>query len=184
MANQINDCKFNFYTNALAKRQAPNFNGVSQRGEVSPIYLNLGDTITVTCGKPTIPNATIIDGFGRAFRIRLEPDGTIRIDGFTGTVNGLPIDNRVTIWPDGISTFELTRSDATVDYFTSIGSRSEADVTYFDGLVYNFKVNDGSVYNFPMDDGWANNPVMRNTGTGADGTFINMTEAAWVEIDA
>ena len=51
------------------------------------------------------------------------------------------------------------------------------------GLAYNFKVNDGSVYNYPMDDGWANNPKMRNTGTGADGTFINMTEAAWVKIN-
>lgn len=35
---------------------------------------------------------------------------------------------------------------------------------------------------FPLDDGWSNNPTARNTGVGGDGTFMNMTEAAWTEV--
>lgn len=49
----------------------------------------------------------------------------------------------------------------------------------FSGRIWNFVVNDGSVYNFPLDDSFANNPVARNTGSGADGTYINATEASW-----
>lgn len=64
------------------------------------------------------------------------------------------------------------------------GNNSTASYGYFkSGLSYNHKINDGSVYNFPMDDGWSNNPTMRNTGSGADGAFINMTEASWVEVN-
>ena len=61
-----------------------------------------------------------------------------------------------------------------------LGRRNSGE--FFNGLVYDVLINDGSVYNFPMDDGWANNPVMRNVGTGADGTFFNMTLPSWGRI--
>ena len=53
---------------------------------------------------------------------------------------------------------------------------------YANVIIYDITANGGAVYNFPCDDGWSNNPTMRNIGSGADGSFVNMTEAAWVEI--
>ena len=47
------------------------------------------------------------------------------------------------------------------------------------GTSYNHKLNDGSVYNYLFDDSFANNPVARNTGSGANATYINATEASW-----
>lgn len=48
------------------------------------------------------------------------------------------------------------------------------------GTIRDYSDSLGNIY--AMDDGWQNNPTMRNTGSGDDGTYINMTEAAWQEI--
>lgn len=167
-------------------RLAPSFNGVSQKASFSDITINTGDTIQVTCSKPQSDFQTVFESFAGSFRFRRGSSGTIQITGFTGTVNGQVISDGSTIWPDGISEFVLTRGGGTSDYINSLGSRSSLDVWHFEGLIYNFKVNDGSVYNFPMDDGWVANPIMRNAAEplGADiKTAPSLLDQGWSEIE-
>ena len=45
------------------------------------------------------------------------------------------------------------------------------------GRIYDYSDSLGNV--LPLDDSFANNPTARNTGSGADATYINATEASW-----
>lgn len=155
-------------------------NGIDQYIELnSQISFLDGDIVSFKISKPTADFDTVFDGFNRAFRLRSGSGGVIQLSGFSGTVNGQPIVSDSTIWPDGISEFVLTKSGSSADYITRLLCRSDSPVNQFGGRIYDFKVNDGSVYNFPLDDSFANNPVARNTGSGANATYINATEASW-----
>lgn len=169
-----------------ATRLAPNFNGVSQAASVSiPVTTSSVIEFDFISSSMQAGFAALIDSTSSSNRIaiRASADGmAIQLIGCTGTIDGLPIVSNVTALPmDGIShTIVLTPS---ISGTIANIARNFANSVFFSGVLYNLKVGDGSAYNFPMDDGWVNNPVMRNTGSGADGTFINMTEAAWVEIN-
>lgn len=185
-------------------RPAPNFNGVSQYGVLPDIPIP--DDGFFMSGKfrakSLTGNQTIFWGGIVDFQFRLQGSTGARLSWFNGTqhaalISGLTLEideeYTFTIETLGASGIRLTlgASQATNSDAVSLqalvseqqlGRRNSGE--FFNGLVYDVLINDGSVYNFPMDDGWTNNPTMRNTSTGADGTFVNMTEAAWVEIPA
>lgn len=180
------------------ERYAPNFNGVSQYATHSAVILS-GDfyfefkikVISFTAFAGIAYDST---GATPSF-IRLFNSEDVQFADFAnafvtvpnlGAVDGVykrvqvqRISNVLSITVDGGAPITANTNGADVSLDTwgrNSGSRSNISVI---DLIY----SDGSVYNFPMDDGWSNNPTMRNTGTGADGTFINMTEAAWVKIN-
>lgn len=51
------------------------------------------------------------------------------------------------------------------------------NIPAFAGRVYNYSDSLGNA--LPLDDSFANNPTARSTGSGANGTYINATEASW-----
>ena len=52
------------------------------------------------------------------------------------------------------------------------------------GICYNVKINDGSVYNYPINDRtFGVGAVIKNTGSGADATGVNLLESGWQEIN-
>lgn len=170
---------FPFFTGgsqpAPAQRYILTLNGVNSRIQTPTITLNSGDTVRFKATKPSTDFATVLDSISRNLRIRYRSDGTIQTVGFSGTVNGQPITSLVTMWPEGIADFELTLT--TSGDISSIGSRSDTDASFFDAAIFDFKINDGSAYNYPIDDN--STTVIRNTGSGADATPINVTPSMW-----
>lgn len=101
-----------------------------------------------------VPNLTYAAGVN--YDVAISRVGTV----FTVTVNGIQ------------ST--LAAGDG---QFTVSGIGSVVNALFFHGKIYNYSDSLGNV--FPLDDSFANNPVARNTGTGANSTYINATEASW-----
>lgn len=177
-------------------RLAPNFNGVSQYGEFSADIVYTGDysisfdvvkadseSIRVFGNTSDFTGRFVINSDGSA---NVRPSSDLSDTGFdlpSGSIsNGKSriqverISNSLEVTINGSKT---TFSNAnTSSLSVSVVGRNAS--SFGSGIIYNYMDSLGNKY--PMDDGWANNPTMRNTGSGADGTFINMTEAAWVEI--
>ncbi|WP_428613844.1 hypothetical protein [Pseudoalteromonas sp.] len=166
-------------------RFAPNFNGISQYALLPDIALSFGSVVEFDFISPTslISDLRLMlsntDGFVTI--VRINTDGTINAQGGSVTIDG-GSDTNIPL--DGLKHKIVFTSTVNIN-FNLVGAQSNGSGSFLrfaDFPIFNVKVDDGSVYSFPMDDGWQNNPTMRNTGSGADGTFINMTEAAWQEI--
>lgn len=163
-------------------RQAPNFNGVSQYGDVNIPVFN-GDLVRFNfiAEFSAYLDFQVFIGTNTRDVVWKRSNGTFGIRG-SCLLDGVPIQDGVTPVPDDSERHEFTLTSDSSDTLRYIAKGFRVDTGYMDCPIFNLKVNDGSAYNFPMDDGWPNNPTMRNDGSGADGTFINMTEASWVEI--
>ena len=162
-------------------RYVCNFNGVSQYGTLN-IPVSPGDTVTVIAKVSADDNNDYIFCEESSVTIAFYRN-TGYLFGYAG-ISELRIDGVVSdvVPTDGLyHTYELDISTSGTIGF--VGIRYTL-TRHINGSIIGIKLNDGSVHNYPMDDGWVNNPTMRNTGTGADGTFINMTEASWVEVSA
>lgn len=159
-------------------RFAPNFNGVSQYAIVNAQVLS-GQVFTFNLMVGSLSSTGFVfDGNQPRSFCYIDSNNTVFFQGVTLKINGVAAVNGVTTHiGDGI--FEFTANQNLI--IETIATRFTF-AAFISALIYNFKVGNGSIYNYPMDDGWANNPTMRNTGSGADGTFVNMTEASWVEI--
>lgn len=182
-----------------ASRLAPNFNGVSQYGDVGGITYTGDYSRSATVVMPTL-SGNFVRLWGKSgdftSRFLISDDGSANIKLSDTDNTGVNI-------PPGVfaagQTFNVTVSRTGsnakvtvngVDFdFTSVNTGGSTfnyiqrmSTSYGVGVVFDYYDSIGNF--FPMDDGWPNNPVMRNTGTGADGTFVNMTEAAWVEVPA
>jgi hypothetical protein len=186
-----------------ATRFAPNFNGISQYAKPSDIVVSgdysmefklksnvgLGNDIAVYIGNDTSTSLSIASNGGGNFRFRTPRGGSINGAPFPPNLAGSTDTHTVTVSFVG-NDYEfrfdgqLVGSGTTVntnDFTINAFGTYDTSLNFFlSGMIYNFSDSNGN--NYPMDDGWANNPTMRNAGTGADGTFINMTEAAWLEI--
>lgn len=180
---------------APTTRQVPNFNGISQYAAFQNTVLSGDFEISFNYSATNKNKSSLqafVGGTGEYF-VALWSDGGVRM--YIG--NNLVFNVSSSLIPDS-GFMELSRVSGAISArvngveFANGNNSMDFEIfqlgrvgsgNYFEGLIYNFKINDGSVYNFPMDDGWTNNPAMRNTGTGADGTFINMTEASWQEIN-
>lgn len=166
-------------------RLTPNFNGISQYAITTDINMLSGDVLHFDIIAPTALSASdrmlISESSGFKSRVRVVPDGSIVVDFGTLTIDGVEAS---TIPLDGAKhncAFTATQA-IKVNLLAAQSNGAGVFLRFCDFPIFNVKLNDGSIYNFPMDDGWANNPTMRNTGSGPDGTFVNMTEAAWQEI--
>lgn len=159
----------------ISQRYILTLNGVNSRIQTQTITLNDGDTVRFKATKPSTDFATVLDSISRNLRIRYRSGGVIQTVGLSGTVNGQPITSLVTMWPEGIAEFELTLT--TSGDISSIGSRSDTDASFFDATIFDFAINDGSVYNYPIDDN--STTVIRNIGSGADATPVNVTPSMW-----
>lgn len=160
-------------------RFVPNFNGISQSLSVN-LSLNTGDKIEFkTNFTSTGGIASFFDIETTRYRFRVDQTGNVNMSGVTAKVDGQAISNGDPFPQNSTVDVEITLVESFSVQKLLVAFN---DASLWRGLVYDVKVNDGSVYNFPMDDGFQNNPTMRNTGSGADGTFINMTEAAWQQI--
>lgn len=200
--------KLRDWLNAVSQpttRQAPNFNGVSQYANAGVITLSGSFEIEVTVNlldnsiEQWIYGDWVAVMQSVALRVSsgnvqffISPNGSgsesISIPISTGVRKircGLVSGVDIFIDVDGVEVRQATvRTSVFASGESVFFGRKNGAGFYFNGQIYNLKIGDGSVYSFPMDDGWANNPTMSNTGSGADGTFVNMTEAAWVEIPA
>ena len=45
--------------------------------------------------------------------------------------------------------------------------------------ISNIIFGDGSVHTYPVNDGWANNPLIRNTGSGPNAALVNGQSSGW-----
>lgn len=186
-------------------RFAPNFNGVSQYAKPSDIVVSgdysmrfklksnngLGSSAEVYIGNDASTSLSIASNGGGQFRFRTPRGGSINGAPFppelvgstaTHTVTVSFVGNNYEFRFDGILVGSGTTINTNTFTINAFGTYDTALNFFFNGMIYDFSDSNGNVY--PMDDGWPNNPTMRNTGSGANGTFINMTEAAWVEIPA
>lgn len=201
-----------YYVNqgAPATRFAPNFNGLSQYGFFAQAEVYSGDFwIEITAELPnttpsgnralfggsggggTSPSSFVlyIDGAAQAITAQIATTSggrydisvpiashlsgkhIIRLSRVSGVWSML-IDNVI------VDTYDSTAHGVINQSVRNIGRWSTA--LYYEGMIYNYKDSHGNHY--PLDDGFDNNPVMRNAGSGQDGTFVNMTAAAWVEV--
>lgn len=169
-------------------RLAPNFNGVSQSGSFSASLVS-GDLIHVSfIASTSARQGDSLLGRDSGLRLLWVTD-SVRAVSLSGAVSSATLDgnaiiNGVTPWPDDNLEHVISISMGSSVNLNAVGASGGGSGNFASLTIYNLKINDGSVYNFPMDDGWANNPTMRNTGSGANGAFVNMTEAAWVEVPA
>lgn len=167
-------------------REVPYFNGISQYGILPNVNLQTNDVVTFDVISPTSTSAAIRmllssdEAYTTLVRINansadlVTEGGPVTVDGVPST--SLPLDGQQ-------HTLSLTLSRARLLNLVAAQSTGGGSFLRFaDAPIFNLRVNDGLVYNFPMDDGWSNNPTMRNVGSGTDGTFVNMTEAAWKEL--
>lgn len=171
---------------APTTRLAPNFNGVSQYAITQDMDMVAGDVLHFDIIAPTALSASdrmlICESSGFKSRVRVVPDGSIVVDFGTLTIDGVEAS---TIPLDGVKhkcAFTATQA-IKVNLLAAQSNGAGVFLRFCDFPIFNVKLNDGSIYNFPMDDGWPNNPTMRNIGSGADGTFVNMTDTAWQEIN-
>lgn len=195
----INDRLFKFggwksYSEGLVggadKRFAPNFNGVSQYGDLPKINLANGDVVVIRFIASLTPPSTTkimtdsdLDTENRLvfFHTSANLCQTINCN---AVLDGSPVINNSTPFPyDGVE-HEVVLNVTSDCVLGTLCARSSTMTSKLQITPLSLIINDGAIYNFPIDDGWANNPIMRNTGSGANGTFVNMTEASWVEIDA
>lgn len=178
-------------------RLAPNFNGISQYASIPPITVASGENYTISfyfsCQNQATFDVLGVSGSFLDFIVISPNEIQVRNTGsrlyFDGSFQDGNPHKAVISRQSGITTVTiddqvLNERDSTVNDFgfTFDVVGSQALSSYALGFIWSLSFNDGSIYNFPMDDGWQNNPAMRNTGSGADGTFVNMTEAAWQEI--
>jgi len=185
-----------------ATRQVFNFNGVDQYIQLTPVDLS-ESTLELTIGRDTSSSGVecIFSGLSGDFRSVLfgpqHPTNPNRLELISGA--GFPAFNigafsdvevlnfqyifsasSCELFINGVSVGSLLiGSDLTLSYLASRDGSS----SFFDGLIYNLKINNGSVYNYPVDDGWPSNPVIRNTGSGPDATLINGLESGWETIN-
>lgn len=158
----------------------PLFNGISSYANPL-IPLSGGDTICFTMVNLSAFANQQMTIIGRDSNLQLiwvdGSSGNLTLSGITSsaTIDGNPITSGATPFPQDGLPHDIC---ITVSFATTINSIA-GNPLFANVSIYDLFVNDGAVYNFPMDDGWANNPVMRNTGSGADGVYINMTVAAW-----
>ena len=163
-------------------RLVPDFNGVSQCALLDAISAVPGDILTLDIVSPTSSTGSFrfilsnLDPFKTI--IRVNADDSITVDDGSATLDGLPIS---TLPLDGQKHTIVWTCNRAVDIELIAAQTQAVDdyIRFANFPIFNIKFNDGSVHSYPMDDGWPNNPVMRNTGSGQDGTFINATEAMW-----
>lgn len=180
-----------------ACRQVPIFNGVSQRVNVSwqqtspTSYIELGVIRTQATGNiEYIADNSVANNYIRinsdgAIRCRFtETDASIR-NVTTGILNvNQPYKLRVEFTSSGFEVFLDGVSQGSANFviaqdltgtWQTLGSR--ISTSYGISALFDVDFNNEAFY--PLDDGFANNPTARNT-LGVDGTFENMTSAAWV----
>ena len=181
---------------AATCRQIPTFNGVSQRVNISwqqtstTSYIEIGvirvqntGTLEYIADNTATNNYIRLNGSG-AIRCRFtETDGSIR----NITTDVLNIDQpyklRVEFNPSSFEVFLDGVSQGSANFaiaqnlsgtWQTLASRISGSY----GLVAIFDADFNNEAFYPLDDGFANNPTARNT-LGADGSFENMTSAAW-----
>lgn len=106
------------------------------------------------------PNPSILDNQVRLLRVMRSTSGT-----YSYSVDGV-------LQPATIDIAGDLPISSLCGGFTGVTS-----IPYLAGRIYNYSDSLGNVV--PFDDSFANNPTIRNTGTGADLTAINATEASW-----
>lgn len=165
-----------------ATRLAPNFNGVDQYATVN-IPVSIGDTVEFEFIAPSSypSNGAFLWDNATAFIARAVGGGGF---GFLGassvTLDGNPISFGDPL-PTDNQQHKIVITSSVNATIVTVGARSNAtELAYFP--IFNLKVNDGAVYSYVMDDGWSNNPTMLNSGSGANGNYINATEDMWISI--
>jgi len=180
-------------------------NGVSQYVQLDPVTL-AGDfeiSMMINPVSPSANDALLADDHGSTYYFRLNDANSIRVfsNGVGFTFNGaenLPtgefqvsfvlLNTKLKCFVDGVQ----FGTDITITPYTGvdnflIGSANSAS-KFFNGSLRDLKIWSGGdrttgelIVDMPLDDGYANNPTARNT-VGADGAFVNMTEASWSEV--
>lgn len=167
-------------------RFVPNFNGVDQYGVLPNINLQTNDVVSFDIISPTSTDTDIRmllssdEAYVTLVRINansadlVTEGGPVTVDGVPAT--SLPLDGQQ-------HTISLTLSRSRLlNLVVAQSAGGGSFLRFFDAPMFNLKVNDGSIYNFPMNEPWSEYPVMKNTGSGADGTYVNMTEESVIEI--
>lgn len=160
-----------------------NFNGVNQYIE-SSISISPGETLSLEFIAPSSVSGNfefLIDSTDRSSFVVFRSDGTIGRSSAIGDLklDGVAVVNNTTLYPTDGMAHTLSASAISNVTIEVIGAEYRKDRSYASFPIYNLVVGNGSLYNYPIDDGWANNPVIRNTGSGADATLINGTPLGW-----
>ena len=156
----------------------------AQNGGVSVDFpFVIGDEITIDIIKSAVPSGFIEMILHRADGkfVQVNAAGLIR---FSAPEMDVYLDNvllvsTMTPYPtDGIphvlKVVAKTSSNVTTLFSSNTGFTNSAEF-----IGKNVKLNDGSAYFYKIDDGYATDPVIKNYGSGADGTMVNGIEASW-----
>ena len=165
----------------VGSRQYYNFDGVDDYIEIPTVNLVAGDTVTFRfTGNDGLlsGNHTPIDTVSRS-RVRIL-SGVWNIGGGTATINGEPLTTNMIPPTSGEHEVVFTLTGATT--FSEFGKQTGSG-NHFGGVLYDLGVTavSGSRF-YPIDDGWADNPAIRDTVGGQDGTAINFNEENWTEL--
>lgn len=182
---------------AASCRQVPTFNGVSQRVNISwqqtstTSYIEIGVIRTQATGEiEYISDNTVANNY-----LRFNSDGTIRcrvtetddsIRNITTDILNVdqPYKLRVEFNPSNFEVFldGVSQGSANFAIAQNLSGTWQALASRISGSYGVMAIFDADFNNeafYPLDDGFANNPTARNT-LGTDGSFENMTSAAWL----
>lgn len=175
-------------------RLAANLNGLTQYAQLGSESVFASDfTISMTTTRQSETKALF--GGGNISRIIEHQDGRIEIANnqslnLFGALSSIPVGqvfnlvlervgSTVTVYADGANVGSGTYTESfSVIYI----GRSWNENLFRAGISYDYSDSNGNIH--AMNDGWPNNPTMANSGTGSNGTWINLTEASWEEITA
>lgn len=160
---------------APAQRYILTHNGVNSYVDTGSINYSIGDNIKFKASLPSNQNTfpCVIGDTTNSLLVRCTSGGKVELRGATGTVNGVQIVSNTTDWPNTGGDFDLTLTVS--GEVRRLAARSDSLVGFFGGYIYDFQDSMGN--NFPIDDN--STTVIRNTGSGADATPINVTPSMW-----
>ena len=169
----------------MAGRQYYTFDGIDDYITIPSANLVAGDTVSLKFVAPSVWMGgftyILTNSGGFSSSLRVNSSGNFNIGGYTGTIDGAAIVSGVTVAPTDALEHLLVLTKTTDEDLTLIGARFDfTDLANFP--IYNLRITSPTTEVnrfYPIDDGWANNPVIRDTINGQNGTLINGQESGW-----
>lgn len=167
-----------------------NFDDIDDFVSIQSYNVSVDEAITVKFIAPTAilgSSGFIIDGdtssTNRGF-ITFKSDGTIGRASQLGRLylDGIMVVNNTTPYPlDGLPHVLEVRGATGSCQIATIGAEYRRDRSFANLVIYDVDLGGNRFY--PIDDGWANNPTIRDTVAGKDGTANNFNSERWEEVN-
>lgn len=160
---------------------APLFDGLTQYAALPDINLSAGDVVSFEIISPSPSGLQMLLSNTGAYKtvVRINADGTMYSEQGVITLDGLP---GQTVTPGMRQKVSFTTSVSALINLAAAQSNGSGGVLRLAACqIFNLKVNDGAIFNFAMNDK-DSDPVMVNSGSGANGSYVNSTAAMWVKV--